>query len=65
MMICIFNICDQFFGGNSFQIKFRFWFSEYKNQTGLVRTFAETERSSGDVVLDGHGDPASDLRQVW
>ena len=50
----------------TFQIKFRFWFSEYKNQTGLVRTFAETERNSGeyDVVKCPPGTPTKECVHV-
>ena len=50
----------------TFQIKFRFWFSEYKNQTGLVRTFAETERSSGeyDVVKCPPGTPSKECVHI-
>ena len=50
----------------TFQIKFRFWFSEYKNQTGLVRTFAETERSSGeyDVIKCPPGTPTKECVHI-
>ena len=50
----------------TFQIKFRFWFTEYKNQTGLVRNFAETERNSGeyDVVKCAPGTPTKECVHV-
>ena len=43
----------------TFQIKFRFWFSEYTGQTNLVRSFAQTERDSGeyDVIKCPDGTP--------
>ena len=50
----------------TFQIKFRFWFAEYKNQTGLVRNFAETERNSGeyDVVKCPQGTPTKECVHI-
>ena len=50
----------------TYQIKFRFWFTEYKNQTGLVRSFAETERSSGeyDVIKCPPGTPTKECVHI-
>ena len=50
----------------TFQIKFRFWFVEYKNQTGLVRSFGETERNSGeyDVVKCPPGTPTKECVHI-
>ena len=50
----------------TFQIKFRFWYTPYKNQTGLVRSFGETERNSGeyDVVKCPPGTPTKECVHI-
>lgn len=50
----------------TFQIKFRFWFSEYTGQTNLVRSFGQTERDSGeyDVIKCPDGTPSKECVHI-